>query len=74
MCLWDTALLTFIRHWRWSAMFREPKSLREIHKIQEQIYREEKGLTDKQVIEKTRCEVAAIKKKYGLNFKQKVTV
>jgi len=55
-------------------MFREPKSLREIHKIQEQIYREEKGLTDKQVIEKTRCEVAAIKKKYGLNFKQKVTV
>ena len=53
-------------------MFREPKSLREIHKIQEQIYREEKGLTDKQVIEKTHREVEAIKKKYGLNFKQKV--
>lgn len=55
-------------------MFREPKSLREIHKIQEQIYREEKGLTDKQVIEKTRREVEAVKKKYGLSFKQKITV
>ena len=55
-------------------MFREPKSLREIHKIQEQIYREEKGLTDKQVIEKTRREVEAFKKKYGLNLKQTAAV
>ena len=53
-------------------MFREPKSMREIHKIQEQIYREEKGLTSKQVIEKTRLEAEAIKKKYGL--KPKVSV
>lgn len=29
-------------------MFREPKAMREIHKIQEKIYREEKGLTSQQ--------------------------
>jgi len=52
-------------------MFREPKSMKEIHKIQEQIHREEKGLTGRQIIVKTRCEVEAIKKKYGLRTKQK---
>ena len=55
-------------------MLKEPKALREIHKIQEKIYREEKGLTSKQIIEKTRLEVEAIKKKYGLDLKGKVSV
>ena len=55
-------------------MFREPKSMREIHKIQEQIYREEKGLTGKQIIEKTRLEVETIKKKFGLRLKTRISV
>jgi prophage maintenance system killer protein len=55
-------------------MLKIPKALKEIHKIQEQIYREEKGLTGKQIIEKTRQEVEAIKKKYNLRSKSKASV
>jgi len=55
-------------------MLKTPKALREIHKIQEQIYHEEKDLTGKQVIEKTGQEVEAIKKKYNLRSKSKVSV
>ncbi len=29
-------------------MFREPKAMKEIHKIQEKIYKEEKGMTSAQ--------------------------
>jgi hypothetical protein len=54
-------------------MFREPKSMKEIHKIREQIYREEKGMTGKQIIEKTHREVEAIKYKHGLRPKSKVS-
>ena len=53
-------------------MFRELKSMREIHNIKEEIHREEKGLTGKQIIAKTRREVEAIKKKYGLRTKRKI--
>jgi hypothetical protein len=55
-------------------MFRQPRSIKEIHKIQVAIHREEKGLTGKQVIAKTRREVEAIKKKYGLRTKRKAIV
>ena len=55
-------------------MFRESKTMRELHKIREQIYREEKGMTSKQIIEKTRQEVEAIKKKYKLRSKSKASV
>ncbi len=47
-------------------MFRESKTMRELHKIREQIYREEKGMTSKQIIEKTHREVEEIKRKYNL--------
>ena len=55
-------------------MFRESKTMRELHKIQEQIYREEKGLTGKQIIEKTHREVEEIKRKYNLRSKPKASV
>jgi len=54
-------------------MFREPKTMRELHKIREQIYREEKGLMSKQIIEKTHREVKEIKRKYNLRSKSKVS-
>ena len=51
-------------------MFREPKAMREIHKIQEQLAKERK-ITDKDFVEKTKQSVEAIKRKYGLRTKVK---
>ena len=48
-------------------MFREPKAMREIHKIQEQLAKERK-ITDKDFVEKTKQSVEAI---HGLRTKLK---
>ncbi len=53
-------------------MFREPKPLREIHQIQEAIYREEKKLTSKERIAKVRKEADALRRKFKLATKQTV--
>lgn len=53
-------------------MFREPKPLREIHKIQESIYREEKYLTSKERIAKIHKEADAFRKKFKLRTKHTV--
>ena len=37
-------------------MFKEPKAMREIHKIQERIYEEEKGMTSEQRMQRVREE------------------
>jgi|GEM_PF-5422571 len=47
-------------------MFREPKPLREIHKIQENFYKEEKNLTSKERIAKIRREASILCKKFEL--------
>ena len=45
-------------------MFRIPKALKEINKIQEKISKERK-ITDKDFVEKTKNAVNAIRQKYG---------
>ena len=50
-------------------MFKEPKAMREIHKIQEDLYKEEKGLSRDQLIKKTREEARKFKEKFGLKSK-----
>ena len=52
-------------------MFEEPKAMQEIHRIQEQLYEERKGLSDKEVLEKIRKEAENVIKKYGLKFKKR---
>ena len=55
-------------------MYKEPKAMQEIHKIQEQLYEETRGLSDKAIIEKYRKEAEEVKKKYGLKLKKHKTV
>ena len=44
--------------------------MKEIHKIQEQLYEERRGLSDKKVIEKTRQEAEKVMKQYGLKLRK----
>ena len=53
-------------------MFKEPKAMREIHKIQEELYKERKGLSSQQLIEKTREAAQKLKEKYGLKSKKHI--
>ena len=55
-------------------MWNEPKALKEIHKIQEEMYEESKNLSDKDLIAKIRRNARTIKKKYGLRLKQKISI
>ena len=50
-------------------MFKEPKAMQEIHKIQEQLYEERRGMSDKAALETIRKEAEEVKRKYGLKFK-----
>jgi len=50
-------------------MYKEPKPMREIHAIQEKLYDEEKGLSDKERIAKIHKEAEELIKKYGLKFR-----
>ena len=54
-------------------MYKEPKAMREIHKIQEQLYEERRGLSDKEVIEKIRKEAEEVIEQYDLKFKKQRT-
>ena len=51
-------------------MYKEPTAMKEIHKIQEQLYEERRGLSDKKVIEKTRQEAEKVMKQYGLKLRK----
>ena len=51
-------------------MIGEPKSMRELHRIREQIYEEEKHLTPRQRIERIREESDAFLKKAGLKLQR----
>jgi hypothetical protein len=46
-------------------MFKEPKAMREIHKIQEKLYEERKGLSDEQEIRLIRENARKLMEKYG---------
>lgn len=54
------------------AKISEPKALREIHEIREQIYEETKGLTPEERAEHTNKIGREIAEKYGLKVKHKV--
>ena len=49
-------------------MFREPKAMREIHKIQEKIYKEEKGLTSEQRIRRVKEAARKFMEEHGIKF------
>ena len=51
-------------------MFRQPNAIKEINKIQETIYKEEKKLTSKERITKIKREADALRKKYGIRTGQ----
>ena len=46
-------------------MFKEPKPMREIHKIQEELYKEQKKMTDKEKLAALHREAEEAEKKYG---------
>ena len=50
-------------------MFKEPKAMREIHRIQEKIYEEEKNLTSEQRIQRVKESARKIMKEYGIKSK-----
>ena len=49
---------------------KEPKAMREIHQIRENLYREEKKLSIKEKIVKIKKEANEAVLKYGLKFKK----
>ena len=52
-------------------MFKEPKAMQEIHRIQEQLYQERRGLSNREVITRVHKEAEEVKKKYGLRLKRR---
>lgn len=53
-------------------MYREPRPMRQIHKIQEKIHEEMKSLPNKEKIEFIHKEAEETKKRLGLEFKKSV--
>lgn len=51
-------------------MRKEPRPMREIHKIQERIYSEQKDMTDKEKIEAIKREVKQAKDKLGFRVRK----
>ena len=51
-------------------MYKEPKPLKEIHRIQEKLHNEEKGLSSKEKIKLIHCEAEEARKKYGFVLKK----
>ena len=47
-------------------MFRQPKALKEINKIQETIYREEKKMSSRERVAKIHREAESLRKKYSV--------
>lgn len=52
-------------------MYKEPKAMQEIHRIQEQLYQERRGLSQEEVLKKIRKEAENVRKKYGLTLKKR---
>jgi hypothetical protein len=50
-------------------MFKEPKPMREIHRIQEDLFNREKKLSSRERIRRIHKEASGIIKKYGLKVK-----
>jgi hypothetical protein len=50
-------------------MYKEPKPMRDIHRIQKKFYDEEKKLTPGQRIRKLHKEATEVIRKYGLKIK-----
>lgn len=48
-----------------------PKTLQELHRIREQMTKEYRGLSTHAFVERTRHEVEALTKKWGLHLKQR---
>ncbi len=51
-------------------MGKEPKAMREIHKIQERIHSEQKDMTDKEKLEAIRKEAEDARHKFGLKVRK----
>lgn len=51
-------------------MFREPKPMKEIHDIQEFLYKKQKKMTDKEKLAALHREAEEVEKKYGLFLKK----
>jgi len=51
-------------------MFKEPKPMREIHKIQEGLYEEQKKMTDKEKLAALHREAEEAEKKYGFSLRK----
>ena len=63
--------MIFIRRGRWWKMYKEPKAMKEIHSIREQMYEEHKGLSDKKVIERIHKKAEEVKRKYKLKLRSR---
>lgn len=53
-------------------MYQESESMKELHKIREQMHEETKHMTDKEFIEYVHKASEEAKRKYGLKFKKAV--
>lgn len=51
-------------------MFKEPKPMKEIHKIQEKLYEEQKKMSDKEKLAALHREAEETEKKYGLTLRK----
>ena len=54
-------------------MFKEPKAMREIHKIQEKLYEERKKLTSEQEIRLIKESARKMREKYSIKAKAHAT-
>ena len=54
-------------------MIREPKAMKEIHRIQEKIYQEERKISSKERIARIHQEADVLCKKYNLRIKHAVS-
>ena len=50
-------------------MYKEPRAMREIHEIREKLYEEQKGLSNKEIVERINRESEEVIKKYGVKLK-----
>ena len=51
-------------------MYKEPRPMKEIHQIQEKLYKEDKGLSPVERISKIRRESAAFSRRYNIRLKK----
>ena len=54
-------------------MFREPKAMREIHKIQEKIYKEEKGMSSEQRLRRVKEAARKLMNEQGIKSRTHAT-